>query len=52
VNKLDGTAKGGAILAVVRQLRIPVLYLGVGEQMGDLLDFDAQEFASGLAPEL
>lgn len=51
LNKIDGTAKGGAILAVVDRLHIPVLYLGVGETMDDLLDFDAAEFASGLAPE-
>jgi fused signal recognition particle receptor len=51
LNKIDGTAKGGAILAVVDKLKIPVLYLGVGEQMSDLLDFDAAEFAAGLVPE-
>lgn len=51
LNKIDGTAKGGAILAVVDKLKIPVLYLGVGESMTDLLDFDAAEFASGLVPE-
>ncbi|MDQ3023745.1 MAG: signal recognition particle-docking protein FtsY [bacterium] len=51
LNKIDGTAKGGAILAVVDKLRIPVLYLGVGEQMDDLLDFDAAEFAAGLVPQ-
>jgi fused signal recognition particle receptor len=51
LNKIDGTAKGGAILAVVDKLHIPVLYLGVGETMDDLLDFDAGEFASGLVPE-
>lgn len=51
VTKLDGTAKGGAVLAVVDQLKIPVLYAGVGEQLDDLLDFDAQEFAAGLFAE-
>ena len=51
LNKIDGTAKGGAILAVVDKLRIPVLYLGVGETMDDLLDFDAAEFASGLVAQ-
>lgn len=48
VTKLDGTAKGGAVLTVVRKLGLPVLYLGVGEGMEDLLDFDAREFALGL----
>lgn len=52
VTKLDGTAKGGALLAVVRELKLPVLYAGVGEQLGDLLDFDPQEFAAGLVPDL
>lgn len=51
LNKIDGTAKGGAILAVVDKLHIPVLYLGVGETMDDLLDFNAAEFAAGLVPE-
>lgn len=48
VTKLDGTAKGGAVLAVVKRLGLPVLYLGVGETAEDLLDFDAREFALGL----
>jgi fused signal recognition particle receptor len=51
LNKIDGTAKGGAILAVVDKLHIPVLYLGVGETMEDLLDFNAAEFAGGLVPD-
>jgi len=50
LTKLDGTARGGALLAVVRRLRIPVLYTGVGEQLEDMLDFDAAEFAAGLFP--
>lgn len=50
VTKMDGTAKGGAVLAVVDSLQVPLLYLGVGEQLGDLLDFDADEFAAGLLP--
>lgn len=48
VTKLDGTAKGGAVLAVVRRLGLPVLYLGVGETSDDLLDFDPREFALSL----
>jgi fused signal recognition particle receptor len=50
LTKLDGTAKGGAVFAVVQRLRVPVLYVGVGEKLGDLLDFDAEEFVSGLLP--
>ena len=44
--KLDGTAKGGMVVAVARELRLPVLYLGVGEKADDLVDFDAREFAA------
>jgi fused signal recognition particle receptor len=51
LTKLDGTAKGGAVLAVVRQLGIPVLYVGVGEQPEDLVDFDAGAFSSGMIPD-
>ncbi|MCC7478056.1 signal recognition particle-docking protein FtsY [bacterium] len=51
MNKLDGSAKGGALLAVVRLLRTPVLYVGVGEGIEDLVDFDAADFAAGLWPE-
>ena len=46
--KLDGTAKGGMVLAVVRELQLPVLYLGVGESAEDLVDFDPREFAAAL----
>jgi fused signal recognition particle receptor len=48
LTKLDGTAKGGAVLAVVDALKAPVLYCGVGESAADLADFDAREFALGL----
>jgi fused signal recognition particle receptor len=46
--KLDGTAKGGMAVAVARELRLPVLYLGVGETPDDLVDFRPREFASAL----
>jgi len=48
LTKLDGTAKGGVVVAVARELRLPVLYLGVGERADDLVDFDAREFAAAL----
>ena len=51
ITKLDGTAKGGALLAVVDQLKVPVLYAGVGESMSDLVDFEADEFANGIIPD-
>jgi len=46
--KLDGTAKGGAGVAVVRELGVPIRYVGVGESLEDLLPFDADAFANGL----
>jgi fused signal recognition particle receptor len=46
--KLDGTAKGGMAVAVARELRLPVLYLGVGEQAEDLIEFRPREFAAAL----
>ena len=48
LTKLDGTAKGGAALAVREELGVPILYVGVGERPDDLRPFDAAEFASGL----
>ena len=46
--KLDGTAKGGMVVAIAKELRLPVLYLGVGEKAEDLVDFRPREFASAL----
>jgi fused signal recognition particle receptor len=46
--KLDGTAKGGVAVAVVRELGVPIRYVGVGEQTSDIAPFDAAAFASGL----
>jgi len=48
LSKLDGTARGGMVVAVVRDLKVPVLYLGVGEAAEDLVDFEPREFASAL----
>jgi len=48
VTKLDGTAKGGAIAAIVRHKPIPVRFIGVGEGIDDLRPFDAREFADAL----
>jgi fused signal recognition particle receptor len=45
VTKLDGTARGGALVAVVRDLGVPVRFIGVGEQPGDLQPFDARAYA-------
>ena len=48
LTKLDGTAKGGVAVAVVRELGVPIRFVGVGEQLDDLLPFDAAAFAAGL----
>jgi fused signal recognition particle receptor len=46
--KLDGTAKGGIVVAICRELRLPVRYVGVGEKAGDLLPFDSKDFVDSL----
>ncbi len=51
LTKLDGTAKGGIAVAVVRELGVPIRYVGVGEQADDLLPFDAAAFAASLVGE-
>ncbi len=48
ITKLDGTAKGGVVLAISHQMQIPVRYIGVGEKMEDLLVFDKQAFVGSL----
>ncbi len=48
LTKLDGTARGGMVVAVARELRLPVLFLGVGETADDLVEFDPKEFAAAL----
>lgn len=48
LTKLDGTAKGGVVIAIARELGLPVRYVGVGEKSGDLLPFDPQEFVDSL----
>ena len=48
ITKLDGTAKGGVVLAIASQFKIPVKFIGVGERAEDLLVFDRQQFVEGL----
>jgi fused signal recognition particle receptor len=48
LTKLDGTAKGGVVVAISRELGLPVRYVGVGEKAGDLLPFDPKEFVDSL----
>jgi fused signal recognition particle receptor len=51
VTKLDGTAKGGVILSIMRQFKIPVKFIGVGETAEDLLPFNAQDYVNTLFEE-
>jgi fused signal recognition particle receptor len=48
LTKLDGTAKGGVVIAISRELGVPVRYVGVGEKIGDLLPFDPKDFVDSL----
>ena len=48
ITKLDGTAKGGVVLAIADQFKIPVKFIGVGEKATDLLVFDKKDFVDGL----
>ena len=51
LNKLDGTAKGGIIISIKRELGIPVKFIGVGEKIDDMQEFDAEDFVSALFGE-
>ena len=48
LTKLDGTAKGGIIFAIADQLKLPIRFIGVGEQLDDLKPFIAAEFIEAL----
>lgn len=48
LTKLDGTAKGGVVLAISGEREIPVLYVGIGEGIDDLIDFDAKDFVNAI----
>lgn len=48
VTKLDGTAKGGVVFSIIRELNIPVRFIGVGEGIEDLEEFDAQQFVDSI----
>ncbi|MBQ1252396.1 MAG: signal recognition particle-docking protein FtsY [Firmicutes bacterium] len=51
LTKIDGTAKGGIIVGIIDEMHLPVYFVGVGEQVDDLQDFDASSFALALFPE-
>jgi fused signal recognition particle receptor len=48
LTKLDGTAKGGVVVAIARELNLPIRYVGVGEQVDDLIPFDPESFVASL----
>ena len=48
LTKLDGTAKGGVVVAISRELNLPIRYVGVGEQLDDLLPFEPEQFVASL----
>ncbi len=48
LTKLDGTARGGSIIGIVEELHLPIKYIGIGEDAGDILPFSARDFVSAL----
>ena len=48
LNKLDGSAKGGIIISIKRELGIPVKFIGVGEKIDDMQEFDPDDFVAAL----
>jgi len=48
LTKLDGTAKGGIVFAIANELRIPIKFIGVGESVEDLQEFNAKDFVEAL----
>jgi fused signal recognition particle receptor len=51
ITKLDGTSKGGMIFAIQKELKLPIKFIGLGEQADDLQPFDPKQFAAALFPE-
>jgi fused signal recognition particle receptor len=48
ITKLDGTAKGGVVISILEQLKLPIAFVGVGEKLDDLVPFSAEDFIDGL----
>jgi fused signal recognition particle receptor len=48
LTKLDGTAKGGIVVGISHQLKIPIVFIGIGEKMDDLRPFDPNEFVDAI----
>lgn len=51
VTKLDGTAKGGVVVALAKKFELPVRFIGIGESMSDLVEFNARDFSRALLPD-
>ncbi len=51
ITKLDGTSKGGMVFAIQKELKLPIKFIGIGEQADDLQPFDPRQFAAALFPE-
>jgi fused signal recognition particle receptor len=51
VTKFDGTSKGGMVVAIQKELGLPIKFIGLGEQPDDLQPFDAKQFAESLVEE-
>jgi fused signal recognition particle receptor len=52
LTKLDGTAKGGIVIAIRNELKLPVKFVGLGEKMDDLQPFDAEQFVHALFSQI
>ena len=52
ITKLDGTAKGGAIFSIAKELKVPILYIGVGEKQDDLIEFNHKDFINTILDEI
>jgi len=52
ITKLDGTAKGGALMSIAKELQIPILYIGVGESFEDLIPFNPKEYIDTILDEI
>jgi len=48
LTKLDGTAKGGVVIPIARELNLPIRYIGVGEKVDDLLPFDTEKYIQSI----
>ena len=48
LTKLDGTAKGGVVIPIARELNLPIRYIGVGEKVDDLLPFDPEKYIQSI----